>query len=263
MGLFFMKHKAFTLAEIMIVLTIIGVLTMILLPIANHSRPDEAVMKFKKADTTLKNVIRELVNSDKYYVNGDLGMKRLPNGTSQLIDGNNEGDQKYLCQTIADVLNTKSVNCAEGNSGFNALVNLHDNPYEDMDYRCGKVAEAGGSSSAEIIMSDDVIFYRVNPYLTFGADGKNVNYHICHKQDGSNIDNYYDWCDSYKTGNRHFLAEYNGFLDSTIVVCLDIDGINKGEGPFGYAIRVDGKVVAGKRATEWLEKGFQKGSNEN
>jgi len=32
--------KAFTLAEIMIVLTIIGVLTAILLPIANHSRPD-------------------------------------------------------------------------------------------------------------------------------------------------------------------------------------------------------------------------------
>jgi len=35
-----MNKKAFTLAEIMIVLTIIGVLTAILLPIANHSRPD-------------------------------------------------------------------------------------------------------------------------------------------------------------------------------------------------------------------------------
>ena len=72
--------KAFTLAEIMIVLTIIGVLTAILLPIANHSRPDEAVMKFKKADTTLKNVIRELVNSDKYYLNGDLAKRKRSMG---------------------------------------------------------------------------------------------------------------------------------------------------------------------------------------
>ena len=36
--------KAFTLAEILIVLVIIGVLTMILLPIAFQSSPEERVM---------------------------------------------------------------------------------------------------------------------------------------------------------------------------------------------------------------------------
>ena len=41
-----MKKKAFTLAEIMIVLVIIGVLSAILLPVAIHSAPDENVMKF-------------------------------------------------------------------------------------------------------------------------------------------------------------------------------------------------------------------------
>ena len=42
------KKNAFTLAEILIVLVIIGVLTMILLPMAFQSSPDEEVIKFKK-----------------------------------------------------------------------------------------------------------------------------------------------------------------------------------------------------------------------
>ena len=44
--------------------------------------------------------------------------------------------------------------------------------------------------------------------------------------------------------------------------CIDIDGVPANatetncvnECPFGYGIRVDGKIIAGKRATEWLEK---------
>ena len=40
-------------------------------------------------------------------------------------------------------------------------------------------------------------------------------------------------------------------------ICIDIDGINKGEDPFGYGIRVDGKILAGRRASTWLEKSIQ------
>ena len=43
------KNKAFTLAEVMVVLTVIGILTAILLPSALHSTPDKNVMKFKKS----------------------------------------------------------------------------------------------------------------------------------------------------------------------------------------------------------------------
>ena len=39
------KQKAFTLAEILIVLTVIGILTAILMPIAIQSAPDENVLK--------------------------------------------------------------------------------------------------------------------------------------------------------------------------------------------------------------------------
>ena len=40
---------------------------------------------------------------------------------------------------------------------------------------------------------------------------------------------------------------------------MDIDGIGEGEDPFGYGIRVDGKVSPGARAQEWLQKSIQKG----
>ncbi len=67
------KIQAFTLAEILIVLVIIGVLTMILLPVAFQSSPNEDVMRFKKGYNTLLTATRELVSSDRYYQNGDLG----------------------------------------------------------------------------------------------------------------------------------------------------------------------------------------------
>ena len=64
--------KAFTLAEIMIVLTVIGILTAILLPVAFHSTPDEAAMKFKKANANLGTLVREMVSSEKYYKESDV-----------------------------------------------------------------------------------------------------------------------------------------------------------------------------------------------
>ena len=33
-----------------------------------------------------------------------------------------------------------------------------------------------------------------------------------------------------------------------------VDGVDKGEDPFGYGIRVDGKILNGARADEWLER---------
>ena len=41
------------------------------------------------------------------------------------------------------------------------------------------------------------------------------------------------------------------------VFCMDIDGLNNDEDPFGYGIRVDGKIILGARAQEWLEKSIQ------
>ena len=223
--------KAFTLAEIMIVLTIIGILTAILLPIAINSAPDENVMKFKKGNNTLGTVIRELVNSDQYYANGDLGMK--PDGT--LIDGTHDGDNTYFCQTFSDIVSTKSVDCQDKDVAVSwqywnlGIYDLETNK-TSADIGCKDIANEVGP---EIITSDGIIYYQTYPRMPFGWINGSV---------------------------RHFnLKDSNNLVSIYKTLCMDIDGINKGEDPFGYGIRVDGKILTGARADEWLKKSIQKG----
>ena len=232
------KLFGFTLAEIMIVLSVIGILTAILLPIVASSIPDKNVMKFKKADTTLKNVIHELVTSDKYYKDGDLS--KMPNGSYV-------NSPTYFCQTFADMVNAKSVNCQSINTDANGLSHYnitYDSNSEVAGRRnidagdfCTKAITKG--MEAEIITSDGVVYYETNPAYHFGVD--------------------------WNAGGKLFInyADENGFNTIYKPFCIDVDGINKGEPPFAYGIRVDGKILISKRATEWLEKGFQKGKNDN
>ena len=154
--------KAFTLAEIMIVLTVIGVIPAILLPGAINSSPDENVMKFKKGNNTLGTVIRELVNSDKYYANGSL---------SRMPDGDFVNSPTYFCETFADISNTKKINCTDEDEGIDyahlhlTLVNGVDNTNDMKKYAD---SYCKNYQKEEITLSDGIIYYEVSPYHHFG-----------------------------------------------------------------------------------------------
>ena len=61
--------KAFTLAEIIVVLVIIGILTAILIPIfSNDVSEKEKVLKFLKGNDNLESAIGELLSSEKYFL---------------------------------------------------------------------------------------------------------------------------------------------------------------------------------------------------
>ena len=93
-------RKAFTLAEVMIVLTVIGILTAVLMPIAFHSTPDQNVMRFKKSTTTLGTIVREMVSSDQYFQDGNLAKTAAgANSTS-----------RNVCDAMIDILNYKTAN---------------------------------------------------------------------------------------------------------------------------------------------------------
>ena len=267
-----MRQKAFTLAEIMIVLLVIGVLTAILLPSAWHSMPDENVMKFKKANATLYRVINELVNSEQYYKDGDLGIRA--NGT--LIDGTHSGDVTYFCQTIADVVSAKSVNCSEikvGNydegtkdiSNDVPWINSHSYAYtvqgagEFLDNQCKKYAKSTGE---EIVTSDGVVFYQVGPAMTYGMNETQARHALNDSRYCQNPEE-----QAHCNEKRFFIyfKDSQGFPTVHKIFCIDVDGISQNatvddcinECPFGYGIRVDGKIVSGKRANEWLKKSIQ------
>ena len=123
------RKRGFTLSEVMIVLVIIGVITGILLPTAIQSTPDENIMKFKKGYSTLGMVIRELVTSDKYYKDGDLGIRADGNK----LKSTNIGDVNYFCYTFADALNIKEINCNVTNTTMNKSLLILNADEESTD----------------------------------------------------------------------------------------------------------------------------------
>ncbi len=223
--------KGFTLAEIMIVLSVIGILTAILLPVAFHSTPDENVMKFKKGHNALLSVVRELVNSDQYYLEGDLSVRA--NGV--VIDGTHDGDETYLCHTIADVMDTKSVDCSSEDVSLTYA--FWDMAAYTLEYN-QEAAENGCRLSGtvigpEIVTLDGIVFYDAYPKFPFGyATSEGIHHLLDNKDD-------------------------NGFIANYKTFCMDIDGIDEGEDPFAYGIRVDGKVIFSARVEEWLQKSIQ------
>ena len=267
--------KGFTLAEVMIVLTVIGVLTAILLPVARQSMPDENLMKFKKAHNTLGTVIRELVTSDKYYLDGDLG--RRPNG--DLIDGTHDGDITYFCNSIADLVSAKVINCSEyingvdgagdafiGKSAVDAVDVTVEEGGQYLDEMCRRFSINVGE---EIILNDNVVIFQTAPNISFGItlqNFRNQTYDNSAIEECVSVTETYCalrmFADPHAPREQILFDDDNGFDFMYKPLCIDIDGIHPNatadncvnECPFGYGIRADGKIVAGARATEWLER---------
>ena len=259
--------KGFTLAEIMIALVVIGVITSILLPVAFNNVPNENVMKFKKGNATLAKVINELVTSDKYYKDGDLGTREdgvvlygfgKNTGCAQRFNPNEE-NKEYFCETFADLVNIKRKNCSSlalqgvssctlnKNESFTAD-EIPSKVTEEMIIKAkGKIDKACVDAVAkgmecEIETSDNICYYQTAPNYAFGAmaSAKGKCYRV------------------FSPPNETpYLHDENNMDVNYKILCMDIDGINKGEDPFGYGIRADGKILLGKRAQEWLEKSIQ------
>ena len=194
----------------------------------------------------------------RYYQNGDLGTRA--NGT--LIDRTHEGDFTYFCETFADIISTKSVNCSEGGLNNYGSIRLAENgeevtsdilkdKKEQLDSTCAleEVQEAFGNL---IISSDGIHYYESGPERTFGSN-----------HEGWDADEKRPVRDNLARAfappgemNPHF-KDSNGFDSNYKIFCMDIDEPNEGEIPFGFGIRADGKILNGARADEWMNKSIQ------
>ena len=259
------SHKfAFTLAELMIVLSVIGILSAILLPVAFQSTPDKDILKFKKANNTLATVVREMISSDKYYKYGSLAYpvwaedsEDSPKWTKCYgwTDAFADPCPIYFCKVFSDIVSAKETACNLEYCGLEANVIVMSifsrlstvDKLIDIDLACSNmlIEPYSGSGLNQIKSTDNVVFYEIG--MSFGrevpqADGTCSGSGVKSKDEGG-----YDICLD-ENGKDYF---YHPF-------CVDIDGIEGPIKPFGYGIRTDGKIKAGARADWWLKRDITK-----
>ena len=210
------RKRGFTLAELMIVLAILGIIAAILTPLVFNAAPDENRLKFRKAYYTIQHATDSVMNSDT-YPQGDLSKVSNPD--------------KTFCYAFTDVLNTMYDNCEADstivvNSGNPFVYDPEnaDTSLDTLDSYCTATAVEdpirGATSNLPKFITQDGIFW-------WGFD--------------------YDF-------NPDDATYYNGIRTDYSVVCIDVDG-DGDEPAFAYGIRYDGKVLVGKKARELLKEG--------
>lgn len=108
--------KAFTLAEVLITLTVIAVLVMVLLPVLKNAMPNRSMTMFKKTFFVIERVASELVNDSDFYP--DVIGGATPPYLGNIIPVTYEnveysGDTKF-CGLFGQKMNVKSnVQCTE------------------------------------------------------------------------------------------------------------------------------------------------------
>src|SRR5574344_1252102 len=94
------NSNGFTLAELMITLTIIGVIAALILPSLLDAVPEQTIVMFKKAHSVLEQTFQTLTNNSELFTDGNLSAATNKSG-------------KSLCFLFANEVNTVgTVSCS-------------------------------------------------------------------------------------------------------------------------------------------------------
>lgn len=242
----FNNKRAFTLAEVMVVFTVIGILTAILVPTIFSASPDQDKLKAKKAFNTLTRTVENLTNGVYALNDGILDatvMVRNVPADPNLAQIRN----RYFAQNFVELLNVKESNLDTD------LVNDKVTMGRSTDATCGE------GTNALCIQRQD--------------EGENLNY--------AAIQNAFDNVCSAVTTAENFAGNYNMVTADGIswlfqmtdfsrndtvtvngvdspsfynVVCFVTDANNAANTTFGAGVRKDGKVLVGTRLQEILDE---------
>ena len=109
--------KGFTLSEVMVTITILGVLAAILIPAVVNVSPDSSKILLKKANVTLERAVSDLISNDLYYPadqtdddSNGVKVSRGFNYTNTVGMGLPSSNDKF-CYLLSQELNTVSANC--------------------------------------------------------------------------------------------------------------------------------------------------------
>ncbi len=121
-----MKKKAFTLAEALIALMIIGVIVALLLRTLNRVTPNKEKVMYLKAYHTLEQVVSDVINDPSKYdqevgatQSADFSQIPLTLWGTSTADCASVTQTNALCCFMADKINTVgTVNCNSSNENF-------------------------------------------------------------------------------------------------------------------------------------------------
>lgn len=117
-----MSKKGFTLAEVMITISIIGVLAAMLIPTVVKTLPDNNRVMFKKAYSLLEQGVSDLISNEQYYPSTLTGSGvSTGTGSSAVIvpigfyntakDATIPTTVDKFCYLLSEEFNTTTVNC--------------------------------------------------------------------------------------------------------------------------------------------------------
>ena len=240
------SKKAFTLSEIIISLSLIGVIAAALLPVVYHSVPNKDVLKFKKTHTTFIATVNKLASDGNYYLPGD--MRKKPDGT-KLVGGAYETTNErftVLCEGLADTIQTKENSC--------------------KDFEFENVAMSyGGQSTVQTDLSS-LFAFKFQTSEELKKEKIRLDF-LCKRDEkqGIKVPRFIDkngvWYIDLYFGVTY--SENDKVANYYKPICIDIDGPEGEILPFGYGINFQGQILTGCRADWWNNKELTKGRNSN
>lgn len=255
-----MYKKAFTLAETIIVLVIIGIMAAILLPIAKRMMPNEDILKFQKAHKDVTGAITEVVNSNKYFLNGDLTMSR-------------DGRPSHPCllvNAVAETLRVKTFRCTKDSPISREYQNCPTSnipcAYTDSTFQSMKESLAslnGEFSPGNIVFDMFMSSGQAGGYIQFpnkveviffspqGGECKDSTGNIIRADEAKYCKDNFN--KSVSSGNFVILLDYNlnGIPIDTTVAQKFITMKNKGV--FAYTLLSNGKIINSTKVDKWLK----------
>lgn len=243
------KKSAFTLAEIMIVFTVIGVLTAILVPALFTASPDQEKLRAKKAFNTLTRAVESLTNSGPYDTNGG-----ILTSTSYATDADDRN--AFFCNNLAEILNVKSVDCS------------HDDVNGAITSTTGCATFVDDTTTRNRLClekTDDVADYE-KLQNSFDSACEAAFYQDDAPKGDFNIvtSDGIMWGIQRTDFNNPQTITVNSVTSPAFynLICIDVDNHNDAQFIYGAGVRKDGKILVGTKLQEIVTEDYEKVMNE-
>ncbi len=270
-----MHKKSFTLAELMIAVTVISVVVALVMPTLITAVDSYALPEVKAAKTyaDIEKAIDIMINSGPYDVNdGNLDATYFIGGTSQASSNNR---MRFFCTNLANVLNAKDVDCTMDK--VNSYITIPDyyktNGYIACPDGSGFTVEdnGGGSSRNPICIKkpyrtfDYPGVYMATTYIQDAFDKSCDNFYDNSTKDDYNIKTinntlislqltnfshngiYGQETDYYLTHTTYFAKHYPAFFN---VICIDTANHTSKSNMYALGINKQGMVIPGIKITD-------------